>query len=186
MLIGLTGTKASGKGEVVEILKEKSFLYLSLSNLVREESVKRGIENYTIKDLQNIGDDLRMKFGNSILAKRALQKLNQREEKKNCIIDGIRNVGEIEELKKAENFILISVDAPQKERFNRLINRGRDSDPKTWEEFLKMDERDRFSEKEAGQQVSKCMERADIKIFNDSSIEKLREEVEKICKKLKC
>ena len=56
MIVGLTGTKASGKGEVAEILKKRGFAYSSTSDRVREEAVARGLINYTIKDLQYIGN----------------------------------------------------------------------------------------------------------------------------------
>jgi|TARA_B100001971_G_C18086492_1_gene481179 dephospho-CoA kinase len=181
MLIGLTGSKAGGKGEVSDILKEKGFLYESLSDRVREEAVKRGMENYTVKELQNIGDELRRKFGDGIWAKKTLEKVDVG---KNYIIDGIRNLGEIEELKKSENFILIAVDAPQKVRFERILKRARISDPKDWETFLEMDERDIKSKEQSGQEVGKCMEMADVKIFNSGSLEELKDEIRKTLENL--
>lgn len=186
MLLGLTGTKGSGKGEVAEILKQKGFLYESLSDRVREEAIARGLKNFTVKDLQDIGDELREKFGNGVWAKRTLKKLQKQiQGNKNCVIDGIRNLGEIEELRKIKGFILIAVDAPQENRYKRLMNRKRASDPKTWEGFLEMDNRDRgLYNLNTGQQVDKCVEAADIKIVNDLSLEKLREKIEKSIKLL--
>lgn len=185
MLIGLTGTKASGKGEFAEFLKQKGFCYISLSDMVREEAVKRGSPNYTITDLQKIGNELREKFGNGILAKRALDKIKEAKNK-NFVIDGIRNLGEFEELRKRKDFVLIAVDAPPKIRFERLLKRGRFSDPKTYGDFLKMEKRDRRSEGNSGQQVDKCMKKADIKIYNDSDLENLMRKIKKVCGELKC
>ena len=141
MIIGLTGTKASGKSEVAEFLKQQDFIYFSLSDFVREEATKRGLDNYSIKDLQDIGNDLREKHGLGVLAERAIEKIKPNAEK-NFIIDGIRNPGEIEVLRRLKNFYLISFDAPQEQRFKWLVSRDRKSDPKTWSEFLKMDARD--------------------------------------------
>jgi len=178
MIIGLTGTKASGKGEVAEFLKKKGFLYLSTSDMVREEAKRRKIEDYTIKQLQDIGNELREKQGTGVLA---LMVIRLMEEGKNYVVDGIRNLGEIEELRKRKDFFLIGVDAPQEKRFNWLINRKRDSDPKTWEGFLSMEERDwGKNELNSGQQVSKCIEQADIKIYNDSSLEELNKRIEEV------
>ena len=180
MIIGLTGTKASGKGEVSEFLKEKGFAYESLSDRVREVAKERGIENYTIKQLQDIGNELRAKHGKGVLAIMTLKKL---EGKDRCVVDGIRNPGEISELKKREDFVLIAVDAPLKIRYKRLKSRGRESDPTTsWEDFLKANRRDLGeNEEEIGQQVKKCMEMADIKIINDNnSIEDLRKKIAEI------
>lgn len=109
MIIGVTGTKASGKGEVAELFKGKGFIYLSLSDRVREEAMGRGLLNYTIKELQDIGNELREKFGNGVLVSRTLKMM---EKSRNYVIDGIRNLGEIKELRKEKDFFLIAVDAP--------------------------------------------------------------------------
>ena len=181
MIVGLTGTKAGGKGEVAKILIEKGFLYSSLSDIVREEAAKRGMVNYTITDLQNIGNELRQKEGLGVLAKRVLEKT---EAGKNYVIDGIRNLGEIEELKK-RNAVIIAVDAPKEKRFEFLIKRARQSDPKTRDDFEKMEARDLgLGEENFGQQVSKCMEKADYKIYNDSSLEELKKKILEIIDKI--
>ncbi len=175
MIIGLTGTKASGKGILAEILREEGFVYSSTSDRVREEAILRGIENYTIKDLQNIGNELREKFGCDILVKRTLEKL---KDSKNLVIDGIRNPGEIEALKK-QNAKIVAVDAPEKQRFERLIKRARHSDPKTWEEFIAMEKRDSgIGESNTGQQTSKCIEMADYRIINEGTLEELKTKIE--------
>ncbi len=135
LVIGSTGTKAGGKGEVVNYLKNKSdFIYLSLSDEVREEAVQRSLKDYTISQLQDIGNELRNKFGLGIWAERVIEKIKkeQQNKKEEFLIDCIRNPGEIMVLKKLKNFHLISVDAPQKQRYKLLIARGRKSDPKNW------------------------------------------------------
>lgn len=177
MIIGLTGTKASGKGIVTEILKEKGFTYTSTSDQVRKEAVARGKSNYTIFDLQDIGNDIRTKFGAEELIKRCLK---EGEGKENLVIDGIRNPGEILELKKMGG-AMISVDAPVEMRFQRLIERKRESDPKTLEDFKRMEARDRGDKESAmGQQVDKCIEMSDYPLINDSTLETLKTKVEYI------
>jgi dephospho-CoA kinase len=183
LVIGLTGSKAGGKGEVSEFLKNRRFIYYSLSDMVREEAKKRGLENYTIKDLQDIGNDLRSKDGFGILAKMVIDKINVdiKQGKDKFVIDGIRNPGEIDELRKLACFHLVSVGAPQEKRFEWLLKRARVSDPKTWQEFLKMDARDKGDgELKIGQQVSLCMNTADFKIMNDSTIALLHEKIKEI------
>ncbi len=177
MIIGITGTKASGKGIITEILKEKGFLYTSTSDQVRKEAANRGLTNYAIKDLQDIGNDIRDKFGPEELVRRCLQELT---EKNNIVIDGIRNPGEIVEIKKMGG-IMIAVDAPVKLRFERLLARKRSSDPQTLGEFEVMEARDRGNkESNIGQQVDKCIEMSDHKIINDSTLETLKTKIEYI------
>ena len=177
MIIGLTGTKASGKGIVAEILKEKGFFYLSTSDQVRKEAVKKGILNYKTSDLQDIGNELREKFGAQELIIRCLE---ERKEHQDVVIDGIRNPGEIQEIKKVGG-IMISVDAPVELRFERIVARKRDSDPSNLEEFKEMESRDRGNkESNEGQQVDKCIELSDHTIFNDGTFETLKTRVEYI------
>ena len=66
MIIGLTGKNASGKGEVANYLKTKGFVYYSLSDVLREEATKRGLE-HTRDNLINLGNELRKKYGANYL-----------------------------------------------------------------------------------------------------------------------
>ena len=158
MIIGLTGSLASGKGVVSDFLKEKKFVYLSLSDELREITKQRKIE-LTRENLQNLGNKLREEKGAAVLAKHVLDKI-EGQQYLNAIVDGIRNPAEIEELKKLKSFFLVSVDAPIEDRFKRMVERNRESDPKTWQDFLKVDARDKGEgEPETGQGVRKCMDR---------------------------
>lgn len=175
MIIGLTGTKASGKDIIADILKKKGFIQLSLSDEVREEARARGVEN-TIENLQNIGNDMRKEFGNGILAQRILRKIT--DPQKHYVINGIRNTAEIQELKNWPSFYLIAVDAPQQMRFQRMIMRNRPSDPKNFYDFMKVDARDQGEgQDESGQQTKDCMKIADYYIFNEYTVERLTDKV---------
>ncbi len=54
IVIGLVGPIASGKGTISEYLKSQGFVYFSLSDVVREETVARGLE-MSRKNLQDVG-----------------------------------------------------------------------------------------------------------------------------------
>jgi len=181
MIIGLTGTISSGKGAVADFLKNKDYVYLSLSDEVREEARNRKIE-VTRENLQNLGNELREKYGKGVLAARVIKKIAS-QRYTNAIVDGIRNPEEVKELRKLPRFFLIAVDAPRELRFKRIVSRNRESDPKTFEEFLKVDKRDLGeNERESGQQVAKCMEMADFKVVNDKDISQLNEKSDSLLK----
>ncbi len=182
MIIGITGRIASGKGVVSDFFKEKRFEYLSLSNEVREEANKRKIAHKR-KALQDLGNTIREEEGSGALAKRAISKIKP---KKNYIVDGIRNAGEVEELRKTfkDNFILISVDADLKKRWRNARKRAKKSDPKTFIEFIKADKRDFEENKENGQQVKKCMDMADYSLLNNSTILELEAQLKLVYKQL--
>lgn len=183
-LIGLTGTIACGKELVSSVFREDGFSYFSLSAAVREEAARRCIRDPTRKQLQDIGNELRELLGVDIWARRTFDKI-MKSGAKYAVVDGIRNPLEVRYLREKSSFYLVAVDAPIELRFKRLIERHREGDPKTYEEFLAVDARDRgLGEDETGQQVGQCLNMADYWIFNQKSIEELKREVNRILEKL--
>jgi dephospho-CoA kinase len=185
LVIGLTGTKASGKGEVAEYLKAQGFQYYSLSDVVRKEAEYRGLVDAKITQLQDIGDELRKKYGLGVLARRVIEEILHDTSEK-YLVDGIRNPGEIKELRDLTNSYIIAIDAPQEIRAERLIKkRARESDPKNLQDFLKVDERDRgIGAIDAGQQVQACISLADYNIMNDSTLEELHKKTQDILEEI--
>jgi dephospho-CoA kinase len=184
-VIGITGTIGAGKKTVREIIQKKLNCYtVTLSDIIRAEiERKKGTLDRTT--LQNMGNELRRKYGSHILAMLAVEYMPK--EKDFMVIDDIKNPGEIEYLKRkyGKDFKLIGVDANEKIRFERLLSRGSKGDPKTWEEFLEVDRRDKgFGEPAWGQQVNKCLEMVDFTILNEGSLEDLERKVEEIIKAL--
>lgn len=178
MIIGLTGTNGAGKGTIGEILKSKGFVYHSLSDVLREELAKRDIEPKR-DNLVVVGNELRLNYGNRVLAKRILEKIKNNKEE-NVIVDSIRNPDEVEELKQEKDFMLIAADAPIEVRYKRIKARGRVGDTTlTFEDFRDQDEREMVGES-ASQQIRKCMEMADHLIVNDGTIEDLKKKIEEI------
>src|SRR5213592_4041866 len=138
MLIGLTGRNAAGKGEVARYLQTKSFYYYSLSDVIRDEIRSRRLQP-TRDLLIAVGNELRQKHGAKILAERTLAKI---EDDKHYVIDSIRNPAEVEAFRAAKHFKLIRVEAPAEVRFHRILNRQRESDPRTFDEFIALENRE--------------------------------------------
>lgn len=178
LYIGLVGSLAAGKGVVADyFIKQHGFVSFSLSFIVHDELKKKGITAFTRKDLQDVGDALRAKDGNGALAKRAVEALNK-EGSTRVVIEGIRNPGEVEYLRKLPNFILIAVDGTRAVRYKRVIVRGKLWDPKDWKSFLKVDKRDHEDEANAkGQRVRESMNMADFYLENNKDLEHLYGEI---------
>jgi dephospho-CoA kinase len=182
MIIGFTGRIAAGKESVKHFLVDKGFTYVETSQVLKEELSRRGME-ITRTNMQDLGDELRAKDGHGALMKLVLEKINYVNNRdKHFILDSLRNAGEADFLREhADEFILIAVDAPQRLRFERILSRGKTHDPKTWEEFLVIDNRDYFDESNPfGQQVRDCMERADFLIVNDGALEDSVKKIQEI------
>ncbi|MBI4395347.1 MAG: AAA family ATPase [Candidatus Omnitrophica bacterium] len=176
MIIGLTGKNGSGKGEVARFLKERGFEYLSLSDVVREE-VKKHKKPLTRDNLVLQGNELRKKFGADVLAKRILDRI---EIDRNYVIDSIRHPSEVKALKSRNGFVLLNVTAPSRVRFGRLKKRKRESDPKTFQEFLKLERWEGKSGVGSDQQLNQAIKLADYTVNNDGTLEEFRDEVTRV------
>jgi dephospho-CoA kinase len=172
MIIGLTGTNASGKGEVAKYLKEKGFQYLSLSDIVRHEAKFKGLE-LTRENLILTGNLMRAQFGPDILAQRTIKKIT----KKNCVIDSIRNLAEAKAIKKLPDSMLIAVDAPSTLRYERSQKRKEERDKISYAEFQKLEQQENFKS-ETGQQLKLVMKEADKLIINDGLLMDLHKEID--------
>lgn len=178
MIIGLTGPNSSGKGEVAEYLRQKGFYYFSLSDVVREEAVREGLDS-SRENLIKVGNDLRIKHGSGILAKRVREKIQG-----DAVVDSIRNPSEIMELRKEKDFFLLGIDAPIHLRFRRSQERGRLGDGSTLETFQKREDMENSTDP-VRQQLEKCMKMADFIIVNDASLEILHNRIDRFLFQLK-
>ncbi len=184
LFLGLTGRMGSGKGEVVKILESMGFIYTSLSDIVREEIAKLG-RDVSRAETQDIGNRLRAEGGAGVLGKRTREKivssLISNELHNNWVIDGIRNPAEVVELRKLEGFLLLAVNADMKVILQRIKDRKRSTDSMDDEELMKRLDREwGIGEPDNGQQVGKCFNMADFIINNNTNLEDLKNEINKV------
>lgn len=184
MILGICGRIGAGKETLTKFFRDKGFVYLESSQVLKEALRREGKE-VTRKSMQDKGDELRKKYGVAAVMIMLLDK-TRKDESKNYIFDSLRNVGEAEFLRKERNdFILIGVDASQRIRFERMLRRAKESDPKIWEDFLKVDERDNFdSSNPMGQQTGKLLEICDYVIVNSGSLKDSEKKVEEVWEKI--
>lgn len=173
MIIGLTGTNGAGKTEISNYLVKRGFEFFSLSDVIRDELKKNGLQE-TRENLISKGNELREKFGPSVLTERIVRKI-----KKDAIVDSIRNVHEIERLRKEHDFVLLAIDAPIKLRYERLKKRKRSGDNISLQDFKKYEEMEKKGSKNA-QQLEKCMKLSDHTIINDSTLEEFHRKIDMI------
>lgn len=179
MYVGITGYMGSGKGELAKILMKRGFRYISLSDIVREETSKRK-KTHSRENLQNIGNSLREKYGAGILGKRICEKISLAARGKNdWVIDGIRNPAEIEELSSLRDFHLIGVFASKETMLKRLLSRGRATEKKSTKKEIEDALNREFGEGESenGQQISACIDMADFVIRNENSLAELKQKL---------
>ena len=182
LIIALTGAFGSGCSYAGKFIAKKlSLHYISISQDILEK--KAGIKGKNITNivrrekLQKIGDKLRLEDirnnrSGGILIQEALKLAKENGE--GAIIDSIKNVCEIEELRKhtEADVYVIGIDANDEVRRNRVKDTYKD-DPK---QFEKDNERDRCEDIKTkgvayGQEVSNCVKLADIILLNEKNFE---------------
>lgn len=176
-VIGLTGPNASGKGEVAAYLARRGFAVHSLSDLVREEAGTRGFAPER-EHLIRVGNELRAECGPGVLAERILPRLRGR-----TVIDSIRNPAEVEVLRAGlPHFVLVGVSAPAEVRFRRSLERARQGDPESLDEFLAREREENLVDP-AGQQLDATFRLADFSVDNSGSLEELARAVDRVLAK---
>lgn len=151
------------------------------SRMIEEEAEKRGEKRnakgeFDRELLQRIGNELRQN-DTGYLAKEMLERISKIEGKIGggnnhpiipIIIDGVKNSGEIEALRKYSIFFLFAIDTYIEKRWERVQDKYKGD----YFKFIADDERDHNENIEYGQQVDKCVYLSDILINNDSDIKK--------------
>ncbi len=183
LIIGLVSPISAGKGTVIEFLQNREFSCFSLSDRIREEIINRG-EEITRERLLVVADQLRQSFGPDVLAKRTWDLVLGNDSPK-IAIDSIRGIAEVSFFKNKPGFYLIGITAPQKLRFIWAKKRAREREPLTWEEFVRVDKQDFFSQDgQIGRNISACLEKSDFLIENKGTIDELEQKVIEVLRKI--
>jgi dephospho-CoA kinase len=173
-VIGFVGLPGSGKTDASHVAAELGIPVLTMGDIVREEVGARALPG---KKTTDVADDLRRREGMDAIAKRSIARIEEMKKlEKKLIIDGIRGIAEVNSFKRAfgENFMLIGIESSKKNRYERMMMRGRADD----EEFKK---RDRV---ELSWGLIEAMENADMIVTNDGSLGEFKEKIRAILDEL--
>ncbi len=156
-IICITGMPLAGKTLAASFAKELGLPVISMGDKIRE------IEE---ADASKLIFEIREKYGRDYVARKCgeeIERLNR-----DVVIEGIRNIEEVEYFKKLGNVYLIAIHASPATRFKRALNRKRKDDPKNYEEFKERDER----ELKLG--LGNTIALSDYMIVNEGSEEELK------------
>ena len=169
-VMGISGLPGSGKALVSEMATERGAIIVSMGDIIREEAKKR--EESTKETAVN----LRKEFGNDIVSELTIKKIKKLEEDENnklIIIEGIRSLHEVEMFKENfSDFFILSIFANETLRFERLKIRNREDDSQDYEGFHKRDVT------ELGFGIGDVVALSDKLIINESDMESYREKVD--------
>jgi dephospho-CoA kinase len=163
---------ASGKSEAVQLAKDKGIPVVRMGDLVWEETKRQG-KPLDDKNVGSVATSMRKKHGMDVWARRTVEKIHFLKKAPHLVIDGVRNMEEIEYFKKelGSDFFVVAVDAPDELRRKRAIARGRTDDSK---DLKDLEERDK---REISWGLQKVIADADIVIPNNGSLDKFRKQV---------
>lgn len=178
-IIGITGTFWAGKGTIVEYLKTKGFTHYSVSDFLKKIILKRWLP--VNRDTMNkISDDLRKEYWPWYLVEQLY--IFAEEKGKDCIIESIRTLWEIESLKRTGNFSLWAIDADQKLRYKRIQLRKSEKDNVSFEKFQEQELSELWNTEPYKKNITWCIKKADILIQNNWSLESLHQQIDSILK----
>jgi dephospho-CoA kinase len=183
IIVGITGTLGAGKGTIVDyLISHHNFKHFSVRGFLTEIIQQRGLE-LNRDSMVIVANDLRANHSPSYIAEQLLQQAEVNGGK--CIIESIRTVGEVTALRKKGNFYLFAVDADPKLRYERVLQRGSETDHISYDIFTQNEQREMTSTDPNKQNLAACQELADYRFDNNHSFEDLYTQVEGVLEKIK-
>ena len=169
-VIGVVGLPGSGKSEAAAVAREAGVPVVTMGDVIRAACRERGLDPATHHG--EVAKALREEDGPAAIADRSLPRIREAlDDHEAVVVDGIRSDVEVEAFEEAfgDAFTLVTVEAPFEARAERIADRGRDADETAGGEGLAA--RD---ERELGFGMGEAMDRADVTIENDGSLEAFR------------
>jgi hypothetical protein len=184
-IIGFVGLPGSGKGEASQIARQHGLAVVVMGDVIRQEAARQGLEPTD----QNLGC-----IGYALRAAKATGK-------DVVVVDGLRSQEEADYFRAhADEFHLVEVCAPAKDRLKWLASRGRPDDPgkspandgMQTDVDVKIipscDEPDSQAAaaleqrecREMGWGMCEAMKTADMKLRNDGSLDDFRKDVKRL------
>jgi len=175
----IVGMAGSGKSEVAREFEEHGFIRIRFGDVTDDEIKKRGLE-LNEKNERYIRELLRQELGMSAYAQLNLPRIDSALKNAGVVIDGLYSWEEYKFLKDryGENFYAVAVWSSPETRYARLNGRARrkltaeEANSRDWSEIENINK---------GGPIAM----ADFTIKNESSLEDLRKEAERIISRLR-
>ena len=171
-LIGVSGTNGSGKDSLGDLLRDQhGYMFISVTELLRIEARKRGLETERAV-LSSISAEWRREKGLGVLVDQAVE-MYQAEggdsKYSGLVVSSLRNPGEVDSVHERGG-VVVWTEADPKIRYERIHERGRSDDDKTYEQFLAEEaaEMDQGGD-EATLHMAAVKQKADRVLLNEGS-----------------
>jgi len=178
-LVSIVGMSGSGKTEVSRVFEQHGFTRIRFGDVTDEEIKKRDLELNEANE-RYIRELLRQEHGMAAYANLNLPRIDSALEHSDVVIDGLYSWEEYTFLKNyyGERLWLVAVWSSPRTRYQRLTTRPERG--LTLEEAVNRDRAEIENINKGGP-----IAMADFTIINESSLEDLRQEAERIITKLR-
>lgn len=173
-IVSIVGMAGAGKSEVARLFAKNGFTRIRFGDVTDEEVRRRGLALNEANE-RLVRELLRDEHGMSAYAKLNLPRIDSALKSSNVVIDGLYSWEEYTFLKKyyGDDLYIVAVWASPKMRYERLGGRG--ERPLTQPEAFGRDRTELENLNKGGP-----IAMADCTITNESSVEELKREVERI------
>ncbi|MBM4446348.1 MAG: dephospho-CoA kinase [Chloroflexi bacterium] len=173
-VVSIVGMAGSGKSEVARVFERNGFKRIRFGDITDEEIRKRGLE-LNEENERHVRQQLRKEHGMAAYAKLNLPKIDALLKSSDVVVDGLYSWEEYTLLKSryGDDFHVVAVWASPRARYDRLATRP--IRPLTKEEAASRDIAELENTNKGGP-----IAMADFTIVNESSLENLKRETEKV------
>lgn len=163
-IVLVTGMPGAGKEELLTVARGMGLPFLRMGDLVREGYASSGAQERGMA-IGRFADSEREVHGKGVWARRAAERMSGDL----FLVDGCRSMDEVAEYRSmGGDTVVLAVLASPRDRYARLVARGRDDAPRSEEEFEARDAR------ETGWGLAELIARADAYVVNDRDLETFR------------
>ena len=172
----------AGKGTIVDYLTTRhGFKHFSVRGYLIKVIKEKGLD-VNRDTMVTTANKLRSLHGPSFIAEELYREAKESGTK--CIIESLRTQGEVNALKEKGNFYLFAIDADQKLRYNRIVERASETDKVSFETFAENESREMNATDPNKQNINACMQLADFIFNNNGSMDDLYKDIDLVLEKI--